>query len=240
MTMIEFPPLERSKTYEAVVHRIQDEIFSGRLRPGDRLPGERQLSEQLGVSRPSVREAVRMLQAMEIVNTSPGTGSSSGLIVTAHPSRALTRLLGIHVALSSYDVSEVMKVRVALEVEAVQELANPDRTYDLTAVEKALDRMRDASDDRSLIHDLDTEFHLELARATGNTLLADLMAALRASVRRPMDEAFNDVTSWGAVRLTILQGHRELFEAISAKDPERAGDLVRRHITGFYDSVQRS
>ena len=138
---LQLVPLERAKTYELVVRQIKEEIFAGRLRPGDRLPGERQLSEQLQVSRPSVREAVRILQAMEIVRTSPGTGASSGLIVSAQPSRALTDLRGIHVALSSYSVAEVMSVRMALEIQAVRRLSEQGGEDDLAKAREVLDRI---------------------------------------------------------------------------------------------------
>lgn len=231
-------PLERPKTYELVVRQIKEEIFAGRLRPGDRLPGERQLSEQLQVSRPSVREAVRILQAMEIVRTNPGTGAASGLIISAQPSRALSDLLGIHVALSSYSVEEVMSVRMALEVQAVRRLAEQAEERDLSMVQESLNRMSRPELERSAFHDLDTEFHVELARGTGNALLADLMMALRESVRRPMDQAFDDEPSWPARQQTLVQEHVEIFEAVRAGDADRAGGLMRRHIDGFYESMQ--
>lgn len=236
---LQLVPLERAKTYELVVRQIKEEIFAGRLRPGDRLPGERQLSEQLQVSRPSVREAVRILQAMEIVRTSPGTGASSGLIVSAQPSRALTDLLGIHVALSSYSVAEVMSVRMALEIQAVRRLSEQGGEDDLTKAREVLDRMADPALERSAFHDLDTEFHVELARATGNALLADLMMALREAVRRPMDVAFADESSWPARQEALVEEHGAIFEAIQAGKADRAEELMCQHIDGFYESLHR-
>lgn len=236
---LQLAPLERAKTYELVVRRIKEEIFAGRLRPGDRLPGERQLSEQLQVSRPSVREAVRILQAMEIVRTTPGAGPSSGLVVSAQPSRALTDLLGLHVALSSYSVAEVMSVRMALEMQAVRRLAEPGQERDLSPIEDALSNMSDPEIPRPAFHDLDTEFHVELARGTGNALLADLMMALRESVRRPMDEAFADEPAWPERQRVLVQEHVEILEAVRSNDAERAEDLMRRHIDGFYESLQQ-
>lgn len=239
MTMMrQFEPLERAKTYELVVRVIKDEIFAGRLRPGDRLPGERQLSEQLKVSRPSVREAVRILQALEIVRTSPGTGESSGLIVSAQPSLALTDLLGVHVALSSYGLEEVMSTRTALEVQAVRQLAGTPGERDMSAVKNALDRMLQPDLSRSDFHDVDTEFHVELAKATGNVLLADLMVALRESVRRPMDEAFADVPSWPQRQAELVEEHRDIYEAVTGDDIERAAVLMKSHIEGFYTQIR--
>ena len=235
---MELAPLERAKTYELVVRQIKAEIFAGRLRPGDRLPGERQLSEQLQVSRPSVREAVRILQAMEIVRTRPGTGASSGLIVSAQPSRALTDLLGIHVALSSYSVAEVMSVRMALEEQSVRRLAEQVEQADLSKVKATLNRMSDPELERRDFHDLDTNFHVELARGSDNALLADLMMALRESVRRPMDEAFADDEQWPARQQALVREHAEILEAVRVGEPGPAASLMRQHIEGFYESLQ--
>jgi len=234
---MQLAPLERAKTYELVVRQIKAEIFAGRLRPGDRLPGERQLSELLQVSRPSVREAVRILQAMEIVRSRPGTGAGSGLVVSAQPSRALSDLLGIHVALSSYSVAEVMSVRMALEEQSVRRLAEQVERADLSRIEETLTRMSDSGVDRSTFHDLDTEFHVELARGSENALLADLMAALRESVRRPMDEAFADNERWPQRQRALVKEHVEIFQAVQAGQADLAATLMRQHIEGFYESL---
>lgn len=230
-------PLERIKTYELVVAKIKDEIFAGRLRPGDRLPGERQLSEQLQVSRPSVREAVRILEAMEIVRSRPGTGAASGLVISTQPSRALSDLLRLHVALSSYSVSDVVQVRLALEEQSVRRLAENVEGTDTSRIRETLERMSDPDLDRSTFHDLDTEFHIELARCSDNALLADLMTALRDAVRRPMVEAFDSEHDWGTRVKGLVAEHADIFAAVTAGDADRAASLMRQHIGGFYESL---
>ncbi|MGH3384760.1 MAG: FadR/GntR family transcriptional regulator [Nocardioidaceae bacterium] len=230
-------PLERAKTYELVVRQIKDEIFAGRLRPGDRLPGERQLSEQLQVSRPSVREAVRILEAMEIVRSRPGTGAGSGLVVSTQPSRALSDLLRLHVALSSYSMSDVMQVRLALEQQSVRRLADQIDEKDASKVREALDRMSKPGLDRSTFHDLDTEFHIALARGSDNALLADLMTALRDAVRRPMTEAFDNEANWAERVDDLIREHAEIFAAVESGDADLAAALTQQHIEGFYSSL---
>lgn len=230
-------PLERAKTYELVVRQIKDEIFAGRLRPGDRLPGERQLSEQLQVSRPSVREAVRILEAMEIVRSRPGTGAGSGLVVSTQPSRALSDLLRLHVALSSYSMSDVMQVRLALEQQSVRRLADQIDEKDASKVREALDRMSKPGLDRSTFHDLDTEFHIALARGSDNALLADLMTALRDAVRRPMTEAFDNEANWAERVDDLIREHTEIFAAVESGDADLAATLTQQHIEGFYSSL---
>lgn len=231
---LQLGPLKRAKTYELVVKKIKDEIFAGRLRPGDRLPGERQMSELLNVSRPSVREAIRILEAMEIVRSRPGNSVGSGLVVSTEPSRALSDLLGIHVALSSYSVPEVLSVRMALEVQAVRRIANRVTTIDLSQCADTLQRMADPLLDRETFLDLDTEFHVGLARASNNLLLGDLMAALREAVRRPMADAFDNDEEWAERAVTLMSEHTAIFEAVSQGNADEAESLVRHHIEGFY------
>ena len=192
------------------------------------------MSELLQVSRPSVREAIRILEAMEIVRSRPGNGADSGLIVSTKPSRALSNLLGVHVALSSYTVSEVLSVRMSLEVQSVRRTAERIDTADVTHVRDILQRMTDPDLDRVSFLDLDTQFHVELARCADNTLLADLMAALREAVRRPMAEAFDNDLDWPARAKMLVREHTEIFDAICAGDPDTAEALVRDHIEGFY------
>ncbi len=232
-------PLDRVKTYELVVRQIKDEIFAGRLRPGDKLPGERQLSELLQVSRPSVREAVRILQAMEILRTSPGTGSNSGLVVSTRPSRALTDLLGLHVALSSYSIAEIMDVRLVLECRVARHVAeHPEQLSE--EIPRILERMSDPELDRDAFHDLDAEFHVALAQAASNRFLADLMSAMREAVRRPMTAVFADTERWPELQKTLVQEHVDIYDAVRSGDPDLAESLIRQHIEHVYQAVSDS
>lgn len=237
MAELRLEPLARAKTYELVVRQIKEEIFAGRLRPGDRLPGERQLSEQLQVSRPSVREAVRILQAMEVVRSRPGAGPGSGMVVATAPGRALSDLLRLHVAVSSYSMSDVVRVRMALEDRSVRRLAQRFAEVDTAEVRETLAQMASPGLDRETFHDLDTEFHLALARCADNALLADLMSALRDAVRRPMATAFGDAADWDDRVPELVREHELIFTAIAAGDPDAAAELMRAHVEGFYGSV---
>ena len=108
-------PVERVPTYELVLRRIEEQLLNRSLRPGDRLPPERELASILGASRPAVREALRVLQAQGIVRSGVGTGVDSGTIVTSAPSGALTRLLRVHLAVASFPLSDVVESRVMFE-----------------------------------------------------------------------------------------------------------------------------
>lgn len=233
---LDLAPVDRAPTYELVISRLKNEIFAGRLRAGDRLPGERALSEQLGVSRASVREAIRALQALEIVNAKPGNGPTSGLIMTARPRIALSNLLRLHVGLASYSVADLMAVRVSLETQAVTTLVAKD-DMDLAGLHLLLDRMSAPGVSPSAAQDLDAEFHLTLALQAENPLLADMMQALRDAIATSMLEAFEAQPDWPAFAAGIVAEHREILNALQARDAALAVRLMREHVEGFYAAV---
>ena len=111
----EWAPVQRVPTYELVLRRIEEQLINRTLRPGDRLPPEREFAAALGASRPAVREALRVLQAQGVLRSAVGTGADSGTIVTPAPSGALTRLLRVHLAVASFPLSDVVEARVMLE-----------------------------------------------------------------------------------------------------------------------------
>src|SRR5664279_6016877 len=114
------PTLCLVRTHELVLARIERDLSAGRLAVGDRLPAERTLAAELGVSRASVREAIRVLEAMGIVRTAVGSGSEAGAVIVADPSAALTAALRLHLATSHFLIADVVATRVLLESWAVQ------------------------------------------------------------------------------------------------------------------------
>src|SRR6478736_10141939 len=139
----DWAPVQRVPTYELVLRRIEEQLINRTLRPGDRLPPERELATVLGASRPAVREALRVLQAQGVVKSAVGTGADSGTIVMSAPSGALTRLLKVHLAVASFPLSDVVQARVMLErFSAIGAAANrSSATFD--TIELILSRMDD-------------------------------------------------------------------------------------------------
>lgn len=228
---IKLESLTRPSTHELVVDRLRQEIYEGRLRAGDRLPGERQLSEMLDVSRPSVREALRVLQAQEILESHPGTGPRSGLIVAANPGRALRDLVSIHVALHSYSSDDITQARLAIEERALRLLCAEEDHSRLDAVEQIVDAMRQPDLTPELFHSLDTDFHLSLVAATGSNLLHDFMVALREAVRARLLTHYAERPDWPDYVLRLYEEHRSILEKVRARDLDGAVEEIRFHLS---------
>ncbi len=229
----------RERTHEVVLRHVEGELAAGRLRVGNRLPGERILAEELGVSRGSVREGIRVLEAMGIIRTAAGSGPDAGAIVVADTSAGMTSALRLHLASSSLPVADVVSTRVLLESWSVREAA---RRRDWKQLDEAA-RLLDAMDDTDLpVEDflrLDAGFHVALAGATGNAVVAAIMASLRGAIHRYVLAAAPTGTDWPAMARRLRRQHRNVLAAVRSGDGDRAARLVTRHIEGFYRATGR-
>lgn len=221
----------RRQAYEVVIAEIESLIRSRALGVGDRLEGERALAERLGVSRTSVREAIRILGVLGIVRSAPGSGPNAGAQIVAQPEAALTATLRLHIAAESFAVGDVVASRIMLESWAYAQVSAPLDT-DLAAARSFITRMDEAPTAEAFLA-LDTEFHLELVRLVGNPLLTSFMASLRASIADYTLEALPAIADWPATARRLQDDHRAIVEALAVGDGQRAAGLAEEHIR-FY------
>jgi GntR family transcriptional regulator, transcriptional repressor for pyruvate dehydrogenase complex len=233
MTDAAWRPIARSRAYEMVVDQIEEQILSGALRVGDRLPGERDLSARLEVSRAAVREAIRTLEAQGVVRSAVGSGPDAGTVVSAVPSEALNRLLRLHVALANFPMADVVDARVMLERFSADLAARHARAEDTARLRALLVRMDADGIDRETFNDLDTELHIAIAEAGGNRLVADMTTAIRDSTRRPILRGLERLgDGWRTVCADLRAEHHTIFTAIAAGDGAAAADAIEAHIRG--------
>ncbi|MDV6013667.1 FadR/GntR family transcriptional regulator [Haloechinothrix sp. LS1_15] len=231
---IDWSPVQRSRTYQLVLEKVEQQIIAGRLRVGDRLPAERDFAAQLGVSRASLREALRVLEAQGAVRLGVGTGQDSGTIITALPRKALTRFLRLHVALASFDMDELVDARIGLERSSVRLAAQQATAEDVARMTELLEGMEAKEVSREAFNDLDTEFHVSLAAAAHNRLLSEMTIAIRASVRPALLEAMERHQHWEELKHTLCGDHRAILDAVAAGRADDAERLVSEHIRGAY------
>jgi DNA-binding FadR family transcriptional regulator len=220
-----------------VLAQIAERIIDGRLEVGDRLPSERELVTALGVSRGSVREALRILESMGIIEANVGSGRDAGSTVSGRPSEALSNLLRLHMALSRFQLVDLVEVRIQLERAAAARASSVAQAADIVRLNEIIDGMSRGDLEHARFHELDTEFHVTIANVSGNALSADMMQALRGAVRAHMETAFEAIEDWDAMVRKLSEEHRQIAAAIAAGDGARAADLVAEHISHFYDST---
>lgn len=227
------------KSYEVVLNQVESELAAGTLRLGDRLPGERGLAEQLGVSRASVREAIRVLEAMGVVRTAVGSGPDSGAVIVAEPSSPLTAALKLHLATNHLPIADIVQTRVLLESWAARTAAGamsaalPADDEVLREAQRLVDAMEDPTLAPEQFHRLDAEFHVTLSRLAGNVLIATVMAALREAIHGYVMAAVPTLPNWPATAARLRGEHRAVLAAVRAGHGEIAARLVTAHIEGF-------
>ncbi|MFE6256628.1 FadR/GntR family transcriptional regulator [Agromyces sp. NPDC057865] len=227
-------PVQRIRTYEQVMAQIEQRILDGRLKAGDKLPSERELAQSLGVSRPSLREAMRVLEALGLVDIRVGGGPDGGAVLVQTPGDGAANLLKLQIALAHFSWDDVLETRLTLETWSVEEAAYRADDDDHRELAEILDRMDDPTIDSAEFNRLDAAFHLRIAESTGNALTAHLMSSLRTAIHRQMVEMYAELEDWRETAKTVRAEHREILQDIVDRDGPAAADAVRRHITDFY------
>jgi DNA-binding FadR family transcriptional regulator len=223
-------PVRVEQVYEHIAARILEDIRAGRLRPGERLPSERELARRLEVGRSSVREAIGVLQVDGIVETRPGAGS----YVAADARRRLGDAGdGVHVGHDDSPFA-VLEAREAFEP-AVARLAASRGGRDAFA-ERLLTDMERLSDpgsaeERTIWSDADRLFHRQIGAMTGNPVVVALCDQLAAIMDQPLWRRLRDdsLANPGRMRIHIAE-HRMIYEAVCDGDAEAAELYARQHI----------
>src|SRR5688572_14658891 len=220
------PPLpvadDDSLATERVVLHLEHLIINGDLKPGDRLPAERELARQVGVSRPSVRAGLRSLAALGVVESRHGAGT----FITAGPPRLSSGPLSLMAALHGFTRDEMFEARRVLEVGAAGLAAEHAKGDGLAMMSEEITGMFASLDDPQafLVHDV--RFHRAVAAASGNPVLAalvDMVSALVYERRRRTVERARDLKESADM-------HRRIYTAVRDKDVERARREMSAHL----------
>jgi GntR family transcriptional regulator, transcriptional repressor for pyruvate dehydrogenase complex len=209
-------------TAEVVVRHVRGLIDRGELRPGDRLPPERELAVQLGVSRPSVRAGLRSLAAIGVLQTRHGAGT----FITDGPPTLGAEPLSFLAALHGFTRDEMFEARRALEA-GVAAIAAERATDDqiATIAEEVTSMFASADDPQAfLVHDM--RFHRAVAAACRNPILASLVEMVSALFYEQRRKTVN----YGADLKESAQAHRAIYHAIRARDPKRARAAMNEHL----------
>lgn len=223
------------KAHETVMAWVTEELRSGRLRIGDHLPGERALAETLQVSRGSLREALRVLEALGTIRTSTGSGPRSGTVVTAAPEQALTLALNLQLATSHVQHSDVYEVRLLLETWAAAHADHDGAEWG--DAERVLTLMDEPGLPVPEFLQLDAEFHIALSRSAGNPLISTLMDALRTAIADHTLARARSLPDWERTAIRLRAEHRAIFESFRDGDAARATEQLRAHIRGYYEET---
>ena len=229
---IGFLPIRPVRASSDVIAQVRRAIFAGQYKPGDRLPTEREMAQQFGVSRVTVRDALRVLEANGLVRVK--VGGQGGPYVAEPDIALLSDSIGTHLQLRGITFDELAEARGALEVTAAQLAASRATAADLAALEAALHGPAAPPAGDTAAASLD--FHTALVSSAHNRALLAMFRATQALVQQAFDQLHAEFPEMAS---SARRSHAQLYAAIAAHDAEGAGALMRRHLEAFAKRAAR-
>lgn len=223
-----FEKIQSERLSAAVVTQIELLILRGILRPGERLPAERDLADRLGVSRPSLREAIASLAEDGLVESRAGAGVFVADVLTPAFSPALVRLFERH----DEAVFDYLSFRRDLEGLAAERAARRASETDLAVIAEVMGKMEVAHKKRSGADEaaLDAEFHLAIIEASHNTVMLHMMRSMFGLLREGVFYNRKIMFAQRTTRTKLLAQHRAINAALQERDAARARKAVEDHL----------
>ncbi|MDX1520622.1 MAG: FadR/GntR family transcriptional regulator [Anaerolineae bacterium] len=221
-----YSSIQPSRLYEQIVAQIQNRVIEGKLRPGDKLPSERELAEQFNVSRTAVREAVKALRQKGLVEIQAGKGTYITDVISS-TSEVVRDSLNVIVGVGlGNGMLDLVQVREMLEPEIAGIAAEKFSDEHLQLMEQAVATMDAAMEDAEKYVEADLQFHLTLARATQNPLIPILLDPIMALLREQRMRIF--LVEGGPQRGQIH--HKRILEAVKQRNPTTAHQAMIDHL----------
>jgi GntR family transcriptional repressor for pyruvate dehydrogenase complex len=214
--------IKKTRIHEEVVTQIHELIREGKLKAGDQLPSERELSETFKVSRTSVREALRALETKGLIISRTGTGN----FVADLPVESLVAPLAKLLIEEKTALVDIFELRKLIEPHIAALAAERATAQDIDRLKKLLDEQRQQIERGETGVDADTQFHFAIGRATQNQALEKLVSGLMDILSHGREESLQTVTR----RHASLESHRAIVTAIAAHNEEQARAAMLRHI----------
>jgi DNA-binding FadR family transcriptional regulator len=212
-----FKALPRQRAFRQIVDQIEAAIMDGRLRPGDRLPPERELARTFGVARSTVLESVRSLERFGVVASRAGRGRNSGLVIGAGAGPGLACALVLATALGRVPAQDTAEARVMLETHAVALACKAGGAWNPEELARIIESGGRASGAEDLYRH-DTAFHAAVARISGNEILAALVEALQVCAQRDILRRYAQDETWQRLRTNLAARHARILDRIVAGD----------------------
>ncbi len=230
---VQFHSVRVARASDDVLRQIKASIQDGKLGPGARLPSEKDLAEQFGLSRITIRDALRVLESQGLVEIKVGAGG--GAFVTQPDAQRLMASLTDLLRLQKASMNELVESQLVIETAIVTFAAERATGTDFEAMQRAIDAARagySSGNPRFTSHSVD--FHIALAEAAKNPILHFTVSSFRTLFYETLDKLLPD----DAMAQRAIKDHQLLLDAIKARNAQRARELIERHLIYFQRRVK--
>lgn len=226
-----FAPIRTPRAFEAICDRIRGQIAEGQLRPGDKLPAERDLAQQFGVGRNALREALRSLEIAGVVRLQKGV--KGGAFITAGDPRRMDVVVGDMLSLGSISVDELAEARLHMQDLVVRLACERAQAADFEAIARNIDRTAALTRDGDYLGRVECsrEFYALLAAAAHNQVLSMLAHSITEILMRFV---YARVAAGGPPQPRLVEKRRAFLSALEARDAGAATKLMRTHLASVH------
>ncbi|NLY74975.1 MAG: FadR family transcriptional regulator [Firmicutes bacterium] len=216
-----FQPIQSKTVVQQIIDKITQSLIKGELKPGDRLPPEPELASQLGVSRTSLREALKTLSGLGVLNSR----KRGGTFIATESSQSMINPLIFNLIIEKGSTDDLFELRVLLEVDAIELAIKKATDDDLKLLAAELEEFEKSipSGDLRLLADLDFRFHLRVLQISNNSSFIKISKLIMQLFAYPIEEALKLIGP-----RQVLENHRALYQAIVDRDLLRAKEHVVR------------
>lgn len=215
-------PIKNIKVYEMIMNQIKEIVKSGELKTGDKLPSERDLALKLNVSRTSVREAIKALSTLGLIESKHGEGN----YIKSNFEDVLLEPLSIVFMLLGSNNNEVLELRRMIEPQASALAAKNISKEEIEELKRIMNELKESTD-KKLCAKLDKEFHYIIAKASKNHLLSIIIFSISSLIEEYIDESkIYDIN-----KQEIIKEHSKIFDALVSNDSKRAFIEAKNHLS---------
>ncbi|MDO9123073.1 MAG: FadR/GntR family transcriptional regulator [Deltaproteobacteria bacterium] len=227
-----FNSIKHTKISEEIANQIKRLIIDGKLKPGDQLPPERELIKQLGVSRPSLREALNSLVTMGFLEVR----HAKRTFVKSVTSKLIEDPLSLLIKADDQKIFDLIEVRKAIETWAAYHAAQKASSEDIEQLSTIISEMKRAFEEGRPWEKQDADFHLAIAQATHNTIHMHIMSGIYDLLRESVGRVFRD-----RVKIKkLLDQHYRIFNAIKNHSPDKARERTLEHLNYVESEVKKA
>jgi GntR family transcriptional repressor for pyruvate dehydrogenase complex len=217
-----FKSIKRQRVSDEIVDQVRNLISEGTLKPGDRLPSERELIKEFGVSRPSIREALNSLVAQGFLEVKQGNRT----FIKSITSEKLQDPFSLLIKADTQKIFDLIEVRKAMEAWGAFHAAQRVTEEDIERLGEIIREMKGALDEGRSWERQDADFHVAVAQATHNTIQTHMMFTIYDLLRESVARVFRDQKK----TKKLFQQHCQIFNAIKNRSPDKAREKVLEHL----------
>lgn len=233
-------PVKRVRAYEDIVHQLVELVRKGELKPGDRLPPERELATAFGVGRPTLRQALTVMIQAGVFEVRPGSGVFLCKPLSETHGQVGNNPLAMLLMTEHKDLRHILELRVGVEGEAAYLAALRREPEHVVRLTQAFANLEEAYATRGVAIDEDYQFHYAIAEATGNPVFIKVMASLADLFLQGFQQTTQVFYADPGRAEINIQEHRQIFAAVLDQRPEEARAAMMRHLKRVFGRLDEA